>query len=69
MIEHNLDFIKNADFIVDLGPCAGEGGGEIIFSGPPEEIVKCKESKTGLYLEPVQNLSPSSETARLSSKV
>lgn len=51
IIEHNLDIIKNADYIIDLGPDAGDKGGEIVFAGLPEEIVKCKKSYTGRYLK------------------
>jgi excinuclease ABC subunit A len=51
IIEHNLDVIKIADFIVDLGPEGGEEGGEIVFAGTPEEIVKVKRSYTGRYLK------------------
>ncbi|NGX58112.1 MAG: UvrABC system protein A [Chlamydiae bacterium] len=51
IIEHNLDIIKNADHIIDLGPEAGEKGGEVIFTGSPEQIVKCKRSQTGKYLK------------------
>jgi len=51
VIEHNLDVIKSADRIIDLGPEGGEGGGRIIFEGTPEEIVKAKESHTGKYLK------------------
>ena len=50
IIEHNMDVIKVADFIIDLGPEGGEQGGQIIFSGTPEEIIKCNESHTGQYL-------------------
>lgn len=50
IIEHNLDVIKMADWIVDLGPEGGNKGGQIIFEGTPESIVKCKESYTGKYL-------------------
>ena len=50
IIEHNLDVIKTADWIIDLGPEGGNGGGEIITSGPPEKIIKCKNSYTGEYL-------------------
>ena len=50
IIEHNLDIIKNADHIIDLGPEAGDRGGELIFEGTPEQIVKCKKSHTGKYL-------------------
>lgn len=53
VIEHNLDIIKTADYIVDLGPEGGAGGGTIVASGTPEEIVEVKESYTGRYLKPV----------------
>lgn len=55
VIEHNLDVIKTADYIIDLGPEGGEAGGEIIAEGPPEEIVKNKKSYTGQYLKKVLN--------------
>ena len=51
VIEHNLDVIKTADYIVDLGPEGGDGGGEIIATGTPEEIVKVARSYTGKYLK------------------
>lgn len=50
IIEHNMDVIKNADYIIDLGPDGGNRGGEVIFSGTPAEIIKCKKSYTGKYL-------------------
>jgi excinuclease ABC subunit A len=50
VIEHNLDVIKTADWIIDLGPEGGDQGGELIFAGTPEEIVKCSKSYTGQYL-------------------
>ena len=50
VIEHNLDVIKMADWIVDLGPEGGDGGGQIVFTGTPEEIVDCRESYTGQFL-------------------
>ena len=50
VIEHNLDVIKTADYIIDIGPEGGEGGGTIVASGTPEEIVKVKESYTGKYI-------------------
>jgi excinuclease ABC subunit A len=50
IIEHNLDIIKVADHIIDLGPEGGIGGGEIIFEGTPEEIIKNKKSLTGKFL-------------------
>jgi len=53
VIEHNLDVIKCADWIIDLGPDAGVNGGRIIATGTPEQIAKCKKSETGRYLAPV----------------
>jgi excinuclease ABC subunit A len=50
VIEHNLDFISHADYIIDLGPDAGEEGGYIVAEGPPEAIMKNKNSWTGKYL-------------------
>ena len=51
VIEHNLDVIKTADYIIDIGPEGGDGGGRVIACGTPEEIVKVKESYTGRYLK------------------
>ena len=51
VIEHNLDVIKCADYIIDLGPEGGVKGGEIVFSGTPEEMVTCKRSHTGQFLK------------------
>jgi len=51
IIEHNLDIIKCADYIIDLGPEGGEAGGHLVFQGKPEELVKVKESYTGGYLK------------------
>ncbi|MCY8920666.1 excinuclease ABC subunit UvrA [Bacillus atrophaeus] len=53
VIEHNLDIIKTADYIVDLGPEGGAGGGTIVASGTPEDVMEVKESYTGHYLKPV----------------
>jgi excinuclease ABC subunit A len=53
VIEHNLDIIKHADWIIDMGPMGGTGGGEIVATGTPEEIAQCKESYTGMYLKEV----------------
>ena len=53
VIEHNLDVIKTADWMIDLGPEGGAGGGRIIAEGPPEEIAKMTASYTGRYLQPV----------------
>ncbi len=53
VIEHNLDVIKTADWILDLGPEGGDGGGEIVASGPPELVARTKGSYTGAYLKPL----------------
>ena len=51
VIEHNLDVIKCADHIIDLGPDGGDGGGTIVATGTPEEVAMCPESYTGQYLK------------------
>ena len=53
VIEHNLEVIKTADWIIDLGPEGGDGGGEIVAQGTPEDIVKAKRSYTGEFLKPM----------------
>ena len=53
VIEHNLDVIKTADYIIDLGPEGGVGGGQIVCCGTPEEVAQCERSYTGKYLKPV----------------
>jgi excinuclease ABC subunit A len=53
VIEHNLDVIKSADWIVDLGPEGGSGGGLVVAEGPPEQVAKVPESHTGRYLAPL----------------
>ena len=52
VIEHNLDVIKTADHIIDLGPEGGDGGGTIVCAGTPEEVAQCPDSYTGKYLKP-----------------
>lgn len=56
IIEHNLDIIKTADYIIDLGPEGGDQGGEVVFAGPLEKIIYCPESQTGRFLAPLLNL-------------
>ena len=51
IIEHNLDVIKCADYIIDIGPEGGEAGGNLVFAGTPEDLLKCKESYTAKYLK------------------
>jgi excinuclease ABC subunit A len=53
VIEHNLDVIKTADYIVDLGPEGGDKGGKVVVCGTPEKVAKCKKSYTGMYLNKV----------------
>lgn len=53
VIEHNLDIIKAADYLIDLGPEGGDGGGMIVAAGPPEEVMKVEGSYTGRYLKPI----------------
>lgn len=55
VIEHNIDVIKVADHIIDLGPEGGDGGGEVVFAGTPEECAACERSYTGQYLKPLLN--------------
>ena len=55
IIEHNLDVIKTADYIIDLGPEGGNKGGTIVATGTPEEVAKCEKSYTGKYLKPLLN--------------
>ena len=51
VIEHNLDVVKTADYLIDLGPEGGNGGGGIVCTGTPEEVAKCEGSYTGQYLK------------------
>jgi excinuclease ABC subunit A len=65
VIEHNLDVIKTADWIIDLGPEGGQGGGEIVAQGPPEVVVECSRSHTGRYLKPILQRKTASEPIAL----
>lgn len=60
VIEHNLEVIKCADYVLDLGPDGGKAGGEVVAFGPPEEIVKSKNSETGKFLKRILNSAPTS---------
>ena len=73
VIEHNLEVIKTADKVIDLGPNGGHGGGEIVASGTPEEVANVKESYTGQFLskllkKPKPNTKSSSKTRRTTAK-
>ena len=50
VVEHNMDVIRCADWVIDLGPEAGEGGGRLVFAGTPADLAECPESHTGQYL-------------------
>lgn len=52
IIEHNLDIIRYADWIIDMGPEGGKNGGEVLFQGIPEELVRVENSYTGRFLKP-----------------
>jgi excinuclease ABC subunit A len=56
VIEHNLDVVKCADWIIDLGPGGGENGGRIVAEGPPEKVAREKASLTGQFLRPYLGL-------------
>ena len=51
VIEHNLDVVKTADWVIDIGPEGGDGGGEIVATGTPEDVAKVEGSYTGRYLK------------------
>jgi len=53
VIEHNLDVIKTADYVIDLGPEGGDGGGEVVVTGTPEDCAACEKSYTGQFLKNV----------------
>jgi len=55
MIEHNLDVIKQSDYVVDLGPEGGDRGGRIVVTGTPEDVARCPESYTGKFLKELLN--------------
>ena len=61
IIEHNLEVIKTADWIIDIGPEGGSGGGQIIAVGTPESVIKIDKSYTGRYLKPYLSRTPLKE--------
>ncbi len=69
VIEHNLDVIKSADYLIDLGPDGGDKGGELVFSGSPEDIIKHPTSHTGRFLKEFLQQAFSASTRRLASSV
>jgi excinuclease ABC subunit A len=67
VIEHNLDVIKTADWLIDLGPEGGSGGGRIIAEGTPEQVARLEASHTGRFLKPLLEKQPRSQTRRTTS--
>ena len=63
LIEHHLDLIKNADWILEMGPLAGERGGQVIAEGTPEFVASVKKSSTGQYLAEMNGITPSAKAA------
>ena len=68
VVEHNLDVIKTADWVIDLGPEGGAGGGRILAAGPPEEIIRCEESYTGRALRAVMPVETETVAAKSTKK-
>ncbi|BBC80387.1 ABC-ATPase UvrA [Acetobacter orientalis] len=64
VIEHNLEVIKTADWIIDVGPEGGSGGGQIVAEGTPEDIAACKASYTGRFLAPLLVQKPEKKTVK-----
>ncbi|MEO8385167.1 MAG: hypothetical protein ABI583_07995, partial [Betaproteobacteria bacterium] len=64
VIEHNLDVIKTADWLIDLGPEGGDGGGEIVGQGTPEDLAQMPQSFTGRYLAPLLGIAAKRSAAR-----
>jgi excinuclease ABC subunit A len=62
LIEHNLDVIKLADWVVDLGPDGGDGGGQVVAMGRPEDVARVEASHTGRWLAPLLIRQPALET-------
>ena len=69
VIEHNLEVIKTADWVIDMGPEGGDGGGEVVAQGTPEDICKVKESYTGRFLKDVLARRPLKRAAEVKAKV
>ncbi|MFL5522603.1 MAG: hypothetical protein ACJ8AF_00700, partial [Gemmatimonadaceae bacterium] len=68
VIEHNLDVIKTADWIIDLGPEGGLRGGDVVAAGTPEDVARVKESYTGQYLRPLLGKARSKSNSRVALK-
>lgn len=64
VIEHNLDVIKTADWLIDMGPEGGSGGGQVVAQGTPEDVAANPASVTGRYLKPYLDKAPAKSRAR-----
>ena len=69
VIEHNMEVVKSADWIIDLGPGAGDAGGQVIAQGTPEDVAENAQSLTGYYLKPMFLEDAARAHARQSSKI
>ncbi|MGZ3671243.1 MAG: excinuclease ABC subunit UvrA, partial [Bdellovibrionota bacterium] len=67
VIEHNLDILKHADYLIDLGPEGGSGGGQIVAQGTPEDVVRSSRGYTAKFLEPYVNAKQKREPVRMKS--
>lgn len=65
VIEHNLDVVKTADHVIDLGPEGGSGGGHIVAAGTPEQVVQAKNSRTAPFLAPLLSTTPAASPAKV----
>lgn len=63
VIEHNMDVIKTADWVIDMGPNGGDNGGEVLFQGKPEDLIKIKNSYTAQYLHKILKSTKLKKTA------
>jgi len=63
VIEHNLDVVKTADWLIDLGPEGGSGGGQVVATGTPEDVAQVAESFTGMFLAPMLRSAASASSA------
>jgi excinuclease ABC subunit A len=68
IIEHNLDVIKQADWIIDIGPEGGDGGGEIVATGTPEDVARAPRSHTGRFLKPILARASAASASKKKSK-
>ncbi|MEM7652540.1 MAG: hypothetical protein AAF220_05100, partial [Pseudomonadota bacterium] len=68
VIEHNLEVIKTADWIIDMGPEGGSGGGQVVAAGTPEDVAATPQSHTGAYLAPYLKMKPAAKQPKSEKK-